>query len=172
MLVEPLPVRVQGQGVEGTETLIGGVDTEQATTVEFREGWEGRGAGKQRCPGSEEASVRKRHLIRDSRDRRRWRKGLLGCWTSPCKRWGLNPDCVDVCLGRSAGVRGSMWRDEPGAPGARPETGRAPESSAEPAKASEERSGRSRPASAMGLQVCREEREGGGGPTGGLHGGS
>lgn len=48
----------------------------------------------------------------------RGRKGLLGCQTSLCKRWGLSRDPVEVCFGGSAGCKGergegcgwSPWR--------------------------------------------------------------
>lgn len=62
-------------------------------------------------------------------------------------------------------ARGSAVRDAAGALEACSETGHGPESSAEPAKASKERSDRTWLGVAVGLQVCREESVGEGDPT-------
>lgn len=66
-------------------------------------------------------------------------------------------------------VRGSMVRDEARALGPFPKTSYDPESNAELAKASKKRIDRTWLGFAIGLQVFREERVGGGGPTRGRH---
>lgn len=62
-------------------------------------------------------------------------------------------------------VRGSMVKDEARALGPFPKTSYGPESNAELAKASKKRIDRTWLGFAIGLQVFRKERVGGGGPT-------